>query len=151
MAQRKPAERCAVCNSTLEETGGKRLIATPTNVISLCTIQTTLGSVRHSARTIRLTDNYRDVIVVISGEALWTDEVAERIRVVSQEGLRPWFCQRCVDHQICKLCSTPLSRVPVADYLEDDGRTLHASFLTGFAQSCSNSACRSVSSTIQGE
>lgn len=141
MPQRQPAERCVICNLTIDEIGGKRLISTHRAAITLRTIQTRLESIRHPSRTIRLTDNYRDVIVILSGKSLCADEVAERIREMSQSGYRPWFCQRCVHHQICEACSTPLSRVPVADYLDDDGRKFHASFMSGFIQSCPKPDC----------
>lgn len=141
VSRRRPAQRCVICNLTIEESGGKRLIATPRYGISLRTIHARLGSIRHPSRTIRLTGNYRDLIVVISESQLWSDEVVERIRQVTQLGFRAWACQRCVHHQICEQCSSPLVQVPVADYLEDDGRTVHAPFLPGFAQSCPNPDC----------
>ena len=142
MARRKPAARCVVCEKTIDEIGGVRLVATHRHSIILCTPDVPLGSIRHPARTIRLTGNHRDVIFSMFGEAIWTDEVVERIVEVGMAGLRPWFCQVCADIHLCRVCGSPLTRVPTSDYLEDNGRSIHSPSVSGYAQSCPNSNCQ---------
>ena len=141
MSRRVPHECCVLCQRPLDETGGKRLISTPSHAIRIGTPHFPLGSVRHPARTIRLGGNFRDVIVVFSGEHLWTDEMVERVRQTCEAGRRPWFCQRCARCHLCRQCGTPLTTVPGADYLDETGRTVHAPYFTGFVQRCPNPGC----------
>jgi len=143
MARRKPAPCCVVCNRTLEETGGKRLVSTPSHTISIGSADTPIGAYKHPSRTLRLEDNYRDVVVAIHGERICTDEIVERVRVACQAGQRPWFCQGCAQRNICKVCGAPLRRVPGADHMEDDGNVVHSAFFAGFGdyRICPNVDC----------
>lgn len=145
MARRKPYSRCAVCNRTLEETGGKRLVSTHTFSVSVCNPQTPIGNLRHPARTIRLDGVFRDVIVAMFGPRLWTDESVTHIREAIQEGFRPWFCQRCAERDLCPTCGSPMTTVPGANHMEDDGRVWHQPYFMGMgnAYRCTNGSCPS--------
>lgn len=90
---------------------------------------------------IRLRDDYRDVIVVFTGEHLWTDHVAGRVERTVYSGERPWFCQKCVHNSLCPRCKSPLTTARGTDRLEDDGRTVHSAYFTGFIRECPNPEC----------
>jgi hypothetical protein len=91
-----PAATCAICARSLTDTGGKRLVCCAPCGIRRRTIQTTLGEFdarSYPARVLRLTDNYRDVIVWLTGR-MWTDEAASRASASFQRGEQAWVCQR---------------------------------------------------------
>lgn len=141
MARRLPYDRCAVCDRTLAETGGKRLVATASHAIRICNLDTPLGSLHHPARTIRLRGDFRDVIVVLSGARLWTHDAIVNVERIVYKGTRPWFCQRCAVSSLCPACETPLTTAPMTDHLEDDGRTVHSPHVAGYVRECPNPAC----------
>jgi hypothetical protein len=128
-----PAATCAICVRPLTDTGGKRLLCCALCGIRRTTIQTTLGGFgarAYPARLLRLTDNYRDVIVWLTG-SMWTDEAASRAAASFQRGEQPWVCQGCAGCSVCA-CGAPLSKTPTADYLSDDGNIIHAAYFVGF-------------------
>lgn len=141
MPRRKPHDCCVVCDRTVAETGGKRLIAASFHQLRICTPDVSLGSLHHPAQTIRLKGDFRDVILVFSGERLWTREVKANVMRIVYEGNRPWFCQRCVCNNLCPDCKAPLTTAPMTDYLEDDGRTVHSPHVMGYIRECPNSIC----------
>ncbi len=141
MSRRKPSERCAVCDKTIEETGGVRLVATGFLGLHICTPNVSLGNLKHPTRTIRLRGDYRDVIVVFSGQHLWEDGIVKRVECTVYKGKRPWFCQRCSHNSLCPNCESPLTTTPGADRLEDNGKTIHSAYFAGFIRQCSNSKC----------
>jgi hypothetical protein len=141
MPRRRPNDRCAICELTLAETGVRRLVATPSHQLRLCSPRTALGEVHHPTRTIRLRGNLRDVIVVFAGYYQWTDTVVHRVEATVYGGARPWFCQCCGHNSLCPLCKSPLTTAPMADYLDDDGRTVHSPSFTGHRRECPNPEC----------
>lgn len=141
MSRRRPHERCVVCDKTLEESHGKRLVATHSHAIRVCTPCTSLGELLHPTRTIRLAGDFRDVIVVMSGQQLWTDQVVRRVERACYSEDRPWFCQRCACNSLCPKCGTPLTTVPLTDWLDDDGCVVHSAAFIGQVRECPNPAC----------
>src|SRR3954465_6524971 len=118
-----PATTCTICDRALTATGGRRLVAGVTFGIHRRTIEAKLnefGASWFSARVLRLTDNYRDVIIWLTGK-MWTDEAASRAARSFQRGEHPWMCQRCAQWWVCENCGAPLDRTPMADCLSDDG------------------------------
>ena len=145
MTRRMPGQTCVLCERSLEETGGVRLIWAGSFGVSLCTIQNSLREIRHPARTIRLAENHRDVVVVLFGN--WKDNAIERARQVAQSGFRPWFCQRCVHKAICLKCDRPM-RPAAVDMLNDAGRTSHVAVFAGMASKCRNPECDDFASEL---
>ena len=129
-----PASSCAICERALAETGGKRLVAGIRFGIRRTTIPETLqqfGARAYPARVLRLTDNYRDVIIWLTG-TMWTDEAASRAASSFQRGEHPWMCQRCAEWWVCAACGAPLDRTPMSSSLYDDGSILHAAHFTAY-------------------
>jgi hypothetical protein len=129
-----PAATCAICARPLTDTGGKRVVCCASCGIRRRTIQATLGEFdprSYPARVLRLTDNYRDVIVWLTG-SMWTDEAANRAATSFQRGEQAWVCQRCAGWSVCATCGAPLSKTPAADCVSDDGTVLHAAYFAGF-------------------
>lgn len=141
MTRRLPFRTCVMCDRTHEECGGRRLTATPSHVVRLCGPATVVGSLHHPARTLRLAGKFRDVIVVMSGQDLWTDAVARRVERACNAGAAPWFCQRCACHSICPLCGSPLTITPMADWIEEGGTIVHSPAFTGHVRECPNPDC----------
>ena len=140
MTNRLPGPVCVMsCGKPLDETGGVRLIWAGSFGVTLRTIQSKLGEFHHPARTIRLEGDHRDVVIVFFGK--WKEDSIERAREVTQEGHRPWFCQRCVWKALCPKCGEPMRPVGGADTLGDDGKIRHAPNFSGIGQRCRDSDC----------
>lgn len=140
MFRRRPYACCVICSKSHEESGGICLVATPSHAIRVCAPGVPLGGVL-TRRTLRLTGDFRDVIVVMSGQQLWTDQVVRRVETACYAGDRPWFCQRCASSSLCPRCGTPLTAAPMTDGMEDDGHVVHSAAFTGFVRQCSNPEC----------
>ena len=142
MTRRKPAEVCVVCGKTLAETGGQRLVSTYYNNFRQLRPQSEVGNLRFPCKLIRCDGNFRDVILAFLGP-LWTDQIIERVRQTIQSGVRPWFCQRCGEKNICTVCGYPMSRVPGATVLLETGKIGHEPFWAGMQMRCTNKDCAS--------
>jgi hypothetical protein len=106
------ADRCFVCNKTLAEVGGQRIVFT--HVIA-----------------VRINGNDIEVVGVdCSLEAL--ARAGEQFRA----GQRPWLCQRCSNVALCHECGEPFPRCPGADVLYDDGSIWHVPFVAGMGLRC---------------
>ena len=140
MTTRLPGPTCVMCSRSLDETGGRRIVATNNVGVSLRSIQSRLESIHHPARTIRLEGRWRDVVVVMWGD-VWDGEVAERVRQQAQENFRPWMCQSCIGAAICPRCLACMWPIPGADIVENDGKTKHVFVIAGMATRCRNPDC----------
>lgn len=143
MARRLPHANCIVCDRPHVEVGGARLVADGTHCIRVCTPDDRIGNIAAPAKIIRLSGDFRDVIVAMSGGRFWTEAVVDRVRDVCEAGTRPWFCQRCAKRDLCPTCGTPMTAVPMADHMLDDGKTVHSPHVMGYGRSrrCPNSQC----------
>ena len=108
---RLPAERCAICDCPLSETGGVRIVAHQKAGVILADANRTLGELIVPCHV----RSVGDVVVVTWGDC-WTDDAIHRVEIAIAAGLRPWLCQSCGGLQ---------SRAG-ADWLRDNGQIVHA-------------------------
>ena len=134
-----PARTCIVCEKTIKEIGGRKMVAQPlrgTNVFD----RVIHGGFKNFHSCTRLLED-RDLYLVTWGEVTFlSDEVISRIKADYLEGRRPWFCQVC-GKRSCHLCGALERRPAMSDYVCDDGYILHCPSL-GADTGCLNPQCR---------
>jgi len=134
----RPAMTCMVCEQTIKDTGGRRLVAQPlrgTNVFE----HAMPGGFENFHSCTRLL-NHRELYQVIWGEDWFlSDQVINRVKAIYLEGLRPWFCQAC-GSRLCYSCGEILPRPVMSDYVDDDGGIVHCPCL-GADPGCWNPEC----------
>lgn len=135
-----PAESCVICERTLAEVGGRRIIAQKFRSVGVSTTKQGGGNPEFPAKSLELT---RDplVFMVVKGSAdMWTQPRIEAAKNTYLSGLRPWFCQNC-GNRTCSSCDAPVNRPPACDILYDDGGSAHASILPVDC-GCCNPKCK---------
>ena len=134
----RPAMTCMVCAQSIQDIGGRRLVAQSargTNVFD----HAMSGGFENFHSCTRLRD-HRELYLVLWGEGgFLSDEVINRVRATYLEGLRPWFCQVC-GSRLCHVCGEILPRPVMSDYVFDDGGTVHCPVL-GADPGCWNPQC----------
>ena len=108
---RLPAERCACCDRSLDQTGGVRIVAHVRCGTRLLSAETKVADL-HRPCQLRCVG---DVTIEIWGDIL-SDEAIRRVEQAIATGKRAWFCLSC----------SHLESRAGADCLMDDGTILHA-------------------------
>ena len=133
-----PARTCMVCEKTIQETGGRKMVAQPLRGTNVFDRAITGGFENFHSCTGLLED--RELYLVIWGEEEFlSDDVISRIKADYLEGRRPWFCQVC-GSRLCHLCGEVLPRPVASDYIFDDGGVVHCPIL-GADPGCWNLKC----------
>jgi hypothetical protein len=134
-----PSKRCIFCNKTIEEIGGRRLIATGFKAVFLSEKYHGGGKPDYPFKSVKL-DESSGLYVSVQGEkGLWTDELIEKARQEFLHGRHPWFCQVCGNRK-CKKCGAPLNFPAGTDVLYDNGCSGHV-MLVGINAGCVNPDC----------
>ena len=133
-----PAPNCMICERTIEEIGGRRMVAQKARGTNVFQHVISEGFENFHSCT-RLLEG-RELFLVIWGEAAFlSDNVISRIEAEYLEGRRPWFCQVC-GKRSCHLCGALERRPVMSDYVCDDGYILHCPSL-GADTGCLNPQC----------
>ena len=136
---RPPAKRCVFCNNTIQDIGGKRLVAQSLRGIVLSTTTHGGGTKDYPYQSIKLYDN-SEIYMVVWGEAdKWTESVIARAKHEYRSGKQPWFCQICGERK-CSECGSPLNYPMGSDILFGNGSLSHAAILP-IDPGCNNPDC----------
>ena len=135
----QPAQACLLCEKTLDQVGGSRMVGTSTMGVSIGPKYMGGGNPDSPYQSIQIPDD--DCYVYIWGpKKNWTGAVLRKALQLHLNGQRAWFCQVC-GHRTCSHCGSPLATPPGSERLDDNGCTSHSPIL-GVQIPCINSECR---------
>ncbi len=135
--KRKPSSHCLLCKKSVDEIGGKRVVAQKTLGSFISTTYRGGGDPDFPDLSIKIDDaNY---IVLCGKKGIWTDELIDQVKEIYLNYKCPWFCQKCAG-KICLICGEILNNPIGSDVINDNGDVLHVASL-GYNPGCMNDAC----------
>ena len=141
---RKPSSRCLLCKMTIDEIGGKRIVAQKTLGTFSSKTYRGGGDPDFPDLSIKLDDaNY---IVLRGKKGMWTDELIERAKEIYLNNECPWFCQKCAG-KTCHICGEIMNNPIGSNVIYDDGCILHVAAL-GYNPGCVNESCENYKSGV---
>ncbi len=131
-----PAKSCVVCDRTLKQIGGQRIVATQRVGII---VERKFGRQRKKGETILALSRPRGHYVRFWGKVI--QELSfEAIAKPLTNDRHPWLCQQCAGVALCTKCGAPLTFAHGADVLDDNGKALHQMIVPA-SLPCSNPGC----------
>lgn len=135
-----PSDRCVLCGKTLEETGGRRLVANKLRGICLSNKFKGGGDADYPYQSVKLDDSEVVYLLVWGEKEKWTLEAIARAKSEYLNGRRPWFCQVCGE-RTCSECGAPINLPMGSDVLSDNGCSSHVTIFP-FDPGCINPECK---------
>ena len=135
-----PSDTCIICEKSLEEVGGERIIAQKTRGIIVSNECQESNKERYPRHSYKLSNNPNKHLVVWGEKELWTEDVIDRAKEEYAKDQRSWFCQVC-GKRTCEECGTPLAIPMGSDILDDSGNSSHVAVLP-VNQACVNPKCK---------
>jgi hypothetical protein len=122
-----PADRCVICQKTLKEVGGQRIIAQQVRGVCLSKKFRGGGDKNFPYKSFKISPY--PIFLTVWGElSMWNEGAVKRAMDAFSKGKRPWFCQVC-GNRICPECGFPLKMPVGSDVLYDDGSSSHVPML----------------------
>jgi len=144
--RRPPADRCVICEKTIEETGGRRIIAQHSRGVKLGKRYEGGGNPERPHKSIKLYPESDTYVVVWGEKEFWTDARIKRAIQDYQDGRHPWFCQVC-GLRTCSLCGSPIND-PVGSATISAGGCVGQSPLLGVDPGCTNPECKKYTTVV---
>ena len=135
--KRKPSSHCLLCKKTIDEIGGKRVVAQKTLGSFISTTYRGGGDPDFPDLSIKIDD--AKYILLCGKKGMWTVELIDKVKEIYLNNERPWFCQKCAG-KTCHICGEILNNPIGSDVIYDDGCVLHVAAL-GYNPGCMNDAC----------
>lgn len=117
-----PASECVICEKTIDEAGGRRIIAQHLRGISLSKKYQGGGNTNSPRRSFSLNEE-NSLFMVVWGD-IWTDESINRALQEFHSSRHPWFCQIC-GKRTCFECKYPINMPVGSDCIYENGSTSH--------------------------
>ena len=134
-----PDDRCCVCEKSLEEVGGRRIIAQHLRGVVLSQKYRGGGNPDYPHKSFKIND--KPLYLVVWGKpSMWMEKAIQRALRAINEGKTPWFCQIC-GNRVCPECGSPLKHPVGSDVLYDDGCSSHVAMLP-IHPGCTNPECK---------
>ncbi|MBU1566854.1 MAG: hypothetical protein KJ630_14680 [Proteobacteria bacterium] len=134
-----PDSHCVICQKTIEEIGGRRLVAQQVRGILISNKPIGGGHRDHHYKSHKLSP-YPLYLVVWGPGTIWSGDAIQRATAAFHKGKRSWFCQLC-GNRVCLDCGSP-SQMPVgSDVLYENGCTAHVAILPCHP-GCVNPQCK---------
>jgi len=135
--KRKPSSHCLLCKKTVDEIGGKRVVAQKTLGSFISTTYRGGGDLDFPDLSIKIDD--AKYILLCGKKGMWTVELIDKVKEIYLNNERPWFCQKCAG-KTCHICGEILNNPIGSDVIYDDGCVLHVASL-GYNPGCMNESC----------
>ncbi len=119
---RIPAQKCVICQKTIEEVGGRRIVAQSFRGSGISKTYQGGGNKDYPYRSFKISD-WDNRYLVVWGE-FWTDESIQLALKTIRNGKSPWFCQKC-GYRRCSECGEPINIPAASDVIDDHGNVRH--------------------------
>ncbi len=136
-ANLRPSSHCLLCKNTIDEMGGKRIVAQKT--LSTFSSKTHRGGGDPDFPDLSIRIDDANYIVLRGKKGMWTDELIERVKEIYLNNECPWFCQKCAE-KTCHICGEIMNNPIGSDIIYDDGCVYHVAAL-GYNPGCVNESC----------
>lgn len=133
-----PDSICVICQKTIEETAGRRIVAQQMRGILISNKPIGGGNRDHHYKSHKLS-SYPLYLVVWGPGTMWSEESIQRATEAFHKGRRSWFCQLC-GNRICPECGYPQNFPLGSQLLYDDGRSYYLAMLP-ISPGCINASC----------
>ncbi len=118
-----PDSHCVICGKTIDEVGGRRIVAQKFRGISISKKPRGGGNPEYPHKSHKLSPS--PLFLVTWGEVtMWTEAAIQRAKRAFHKGRRSWFCQVC-GQRTCYKCGAPIKLPVASDVLNDDGSSPH--------------------------
>ncbi len=134
---RKPSSHCLLCEKTIDEIGGKRVVAQKTLGTYISATYRGGGDPDFPDLSIKIDD--ARYILFCGKKGMWTDELIEKVKEIYFNNEHPWFCQKCAG-KTCHICGEILNNPIGSDVIYDDGCISHVAVLC-YNPGCVNESC----------
>ncbi|MBE9549440.1 MAG: hypothetical protein IMF09_08565 [Proteobacteria bacterium] len=111
---------CLICDRTIEEVGGQKLIATRLRGTRLTT-EFAHGKHKNFCKQVQLFDDSQLAIDFWGEKNFMTEAVIQKALKSYRYWSQPWFCQVCGSRQ-CSDCGAPIIVLAYGDFAFEDGR-----------------------------
>ncbi len=121
-----PSHECMFCGRTIEESGGRRIVAKKFLSIGLSDKHISGGHADYPDVSVKIKDNF--YVHFRGSKEKWTDELKEYAINEFAAHRHPWYCQKC-GSRLCRECGSPSQYLHGCDILYECGATAHSAIL----------------------
>lgn len=137
--KRAPAKTCVFCNKSLNDIGGKRIIAQQLRGVALSKKKTGGGNINFPHQSVQLFSDPNVFMDMWGEKEKWNESSIKSAKNSYLNGKRPWFCQICAVRQ-CSNCGSPINYPMGSDILSGNGCSSHVGIFP-FDPGCNNPDC----------
>ena len=134
-----PASHCVICQKSLDEVGGKRIVAQQLRGVIISKEYRGGGNPDYPYRSFKISPT--PLYLTVWGEmSMWPEDAIQRAVDDFQKGKASWFCQIC-GKRACSVCGAPINYPMGSDILNDNGSSSHCGIMP-FNPGCINPRCK---------
>ena len=133
-----PSHECMFCRKSIEEIGGRRIIAKQILLIGLSDRFLGGGNPDYPDVSVKFDENL--YIHFRGPKGKWTDELKDYVINEFNDHRHPWFCQICVGRE-CLECGAPAQYLHGCDIIYDNRCSTHSAILN-VHPGCINPDCK---------
>jgi len=138
--KRLPATRCVMCEKTIEQVGGMRIVAHIHIGIGLSNQYKGGGNPDYPYQSFQLNEDKTLFLTVWGEEEKWTVTAIENAKKDFQNNLQPWICQVCANRK-CHTCGKPINYPVGSDIVKQNGCITHIPIIPSNL-GCINKQCK---------
>jgi len=121
-----PSPECMFCKKSIEEVGGRRIIAK--HILSIGLSDRFLGGGNKNYPYVSVKISNDQYITFHGSKEKWTKEVKDYVVDEIEAHRHPWFCQNC-GNRLCTECGSPAQYIHGCDIIYENGCTTHSAIL----------------------